>query len=130
MALFRNYRTIETKLKTLQLVCKQKFNCFFIVSQLFYRFRVWCFSTCSGNTAHPDVNQAPIEVNNTIEEVDHFVYLGAVSINNYDDSKEIKRRLCIARSAMVSRPIFEKIEQFQSDQDKTATIFSLLDCFL
>ena len=31
-----------------------------------------------------------------------IVYLGSLITDNYDDTKEIKRRLCIARNAMVS----------------------------
>ena len=40
--------------------------------------------------------------NETIENVKEFVLLGTLITNNYDDTKEIRRRLCIARSAMVS----------------------------
>ena len=31
-----------------------------------------------------------------------FVYLGAMITENYDDSKEIKRRITIAKNAMIS----------------------------
>ena len=37
-----------------------------------------------------------------IENVVNYVYLGSMFTNNHDDSKEIRRRLCIARNAMVS----------------------------
>ena len=43
-----------------------------------------------------------IQVNGeNIENVVNIVYLGSMFTNNHDDSKEIKRRLCIARNAMV-----------------------------
>ena len=32
-----------------------------------------------------------------IESLEHFVYLGAMITENYDDSKEIKRRIAIAK---------------------------------
>ena len=37
-----------------------------------------------------------------IENVKNFVYLGAMITENHDDSKEIKRRIAIAKSAMIS----------------------------
>ena len=37
-----------------------------------------------------------------IENVKELVYLGSLITNNYDDSKEIRRRLCIAKIAMIS----------------------------
>ena len=40
--------------------------------------------------------------NENIENVREIVYLGSLITDNYDDTKEIKRRLCIARNAMVS----------------------------
>ena len=44
-----------------------------------------------------------VQVNGeNIENVVNIVYLGSMFTNNHDDSKEIKRRLCIARNAMVS----------------------------
>ena len=36
-----------------------------------------------------------------IENVKHFVYLGGMITENYDDSKEIKRRITIAKNAMI-----------------------------
>ena len=39
--------------------------------------------------------------NEKIENVREIVYLGSSIMDNYDDTKEIKRRLCIARNAMV-----------------------------
>ena len=44
-----------------------------------------------------------ITVNNKrIESVKEFIYLGSLITNNCDDTKEIKRRLCIAKIAMIS----------------------------
>ena len=43
-----------------------------------------------------------IDNNELSENVKEFVHLGTLITNNYDDTKEIRRRLCIARSAMVS----------------------------
>ena len=37
-----------------------------------------------------------------IENVKNFVYLGAMITENYDDSKEIKRRIAITKIAMIS----------------------------
>ena len=37
-----------------------------------------------------------------IENVKNFVYLGAMITENYDDSKEIKRRIAIVKNAMIS----------------------------
>ena len=37
-----------------------------------------------------------------IENVKNFVYLGAMITENYDDSKEIKRRIAIAKNVMIS----------------------------
>ena len=37
-----------------------------------------------------------------IENVKNFVYLGAMITENYDDSKGIKRRIAIAKNAMIS----------------------------
>ena len=37
-----------------------------------------------------------------IENVKKFTYLGAVSTNRYDDTPEIKRRIAIAKNAVVS----------------------------
>ena len=34
--------------------------------------------------------------------MNNFVYLGAMSTENYDDSKEIKRHVAIAKNAMIS----------------------------
>ncbi|XP_063614289.1 uncharacterized protein LOC134787463 [Penaeus indicus] len=49
------------------------------------------------------VKQACVKVNDeTIENVSSFVYLGALFKDNYDDSKEVKRRLATAKNAMVS----------------------------
>ena len=44
-----------------------------------------------------------ITVNNRrIENVKEFIYLGSLITNNCDDTKEIRRRLCIAKTAMIS----------------------------
>ena len=40
--------------------------------------------------------------NENIENVREIVYLGSLILDNYDDTKEIRRILCIARNAMVS----------------------------
>ena len=37
-----------------------------------------------------------------IENLKNFVYLGAMITENYDNSKEIKRRITIAKHAMIS----------------------------
>ena len=37
-----------------------------------------------------------------IENVKNFVYLGAMITENYDDSKEIKRCIAIAKNGMIS----------------------------
>ena len=37
-----------------------------------------------------------------IENVKHFVYLGAMITENYDDSIETKRRIVIAKNAVMS----------------------------
>ena len=37
-----------------------------------------------------------------IENMKNFVYLGAMITENYDDSKEIKRRIAIAKNAIIS----------------------------
>ena len=49
-----------------------------------------------------DADHIIVNNNEIIENVKEFVYLGALITNNYDDTKEIRRRLCIARSVMVS----------------------------
>ena len=49
-----------------------------------------------------DADHIIVNNNKIIENVKEFVYLGTLITNNYDDTKEIRRRLCIARSAMVS----------------------------
>ena len=49
-----------------------------------------------------DADHTIVNNNEIIENVKEFVYLGMLITNNYDDTKEICRRLCIARSAMVS----------------------------
>ena len=46
-----------------------------------------------------------ITVNNKrLENVKEFIYLGSLITNNCDDTKEIRRRLCIAKTAMISLP--------------------------
>ncbi|XP_063591867.1 uncharacterized protein LOC134768956 [Penaeus indicus] len=48
-------------------------------------------------------NKDNIKVNgNNIENLDNFIYLGAMFTNNYNGSNEIKRRLTLARNAMIS----------------------------
>ena len=37
-----------------------------------------------------------------IENVKEFIYLDSLITNNFDDTKEIRRRLCIAKTAMIS----------------------------
>ena len=49
-----------------------------------------------------DADHIIVNNNEIIENVKEFVYLGTLITNNYDDNKEIRRRLYIARSAMVS----------------------------
>ena len=49
-----------------------------------------------------DADHIIVNNNEIIENVKYFVYLGTLINNNYDDTKEIRRRLCIARSAIVS----------------------------
>ena len=49
-----------------------------------------------------DADHIIVNNNEIIENVKEFVYLGTLITNNYDDTKKIRRRLCIARSAMVS----------------------------
>ena len=47
--------------------------------------------------------QDNISVNEqNVESMKSFVYLGAVITESYDDSKEIKRRVTIAKNAMIS----------------------------
>ena len=44
-----------------------------------------------------------ITVNNKrVENVKEFIYLGSLITNNCDDTKEIRRRLCITKTAMIS----------------------------
>ena len=64
--------------------------------------------------------QSNISVNGQdIENVKDFVYLGAMITENYDDSKGIKRRITIAKNAMISLvKIFGKTDQFQLLQRK------------
>ena len=38
----------------------------------------------------------------TVEVVKEFKYLGALITNNYDDTKEIRRRIAIAKNATIS----------------------------
>jgi len=40
--------------------------------------------------------------------VKNFVYLGAMITENYDDSKEIKRRIAITKNAMIALEYFWK----------------------
>ena len=54
------------------------------------------------NQTAKDADHITVSNNEIIENVKEFVYLGTLITNNYDDTKEIRRRLCIARSAMVS----------------------------
>ena len=54
------------------------------------------------NNLNGEAEHIIIDNNERIENVDEFVYLGALITNDYDDTKEIRRRLCIARNAMVS----------------------------
>ena len=50
-----------------------------------------------------DADHIIVNNNEIIENVKEFVYLGTLITNNdTNDTKEIRRRLCIARSAMVS----------------------------
>jgi len=42
------------------------------------------------------------------ENVKNFVYLGAMITENYDDSKEIKRRIAITKNAMIALEYFWK----------------------
>ena len=49
-----------------------------------------------------DADHSTVNKNELIENVKEFVYLGALIANNYDDTKEIRQQLCIARGAMVS----------------------------
>ena len=51
------------------------------------------------NNLNGEAEHIIIGNNERIENVDKFVYLGALITNNYDDTKEIRRRLCIARNA-------------------------------
>ena len=54
------------------------------------------------NNLNGEAEQIIVDNNERIENVDEFVYLGALITNNYDDTKEIRRRSCIARNVMVS----------------------------
>ena len=54
------------------------------------------------NQTAKDADHTTVSNNEIIENVKEFVYLGTLITNNYDDTKEICRRLCIARSAVVS----------------------------
>ena len=54
------------------------------------------------NQTAKDADHITVSNNEIIENVKEFIYLGTLITNNYDDTKEIHRRLCIARSAMVS----------------------------
>ena len=56
----------------------------------------------SKNNLNGEAEHIIVDNNERIENVDEFVYLRALITNNYDDTKEIRRRLCIARNAMVS----------------------------
>ena len=49
-----------------------------------------------------DAHHIIVNNNEIIENLKEFVYLGTLITSNYDDTKEIRRRLCIARSTMVS----------------------------
>ena len=40
--------------------------------------------------------------NERVENVKEFIYLGSLITNNCDDTKEIRRRLCITKTAMIS----------------------------
>ena len=53
------------------------------------------------NQTAKDADHITVSNNEIIENVKEFVYLGTLITNNYYDTKEIRRRLCIARSAMV-----------------------------
>ena len=55
------------------------------------------------NFVAPSLEMRDLAVNGeVIETVDNFIYLGANFTNDCNDSKEIRRRLAIARSAVVS----------------------------
>ena len=54
------------------------------------------------NLTAKDADHITVSNNEIIENVKEFIYLGTLITNTYDDTKEIRRRLCIARSAMVS----------------------------
>ena len=72
-----------------------------------------------------------IQVNGeNIENVVNFVYFGSMFTNKHDDSKEIRRRLCIARNAMVSPHQHLERKAISKETKKTTSIFSLLDCHL
>ena len=71
-----------------------------------------------------------IQVNGENIENVNFVYLGSMFTNNHDDSKEIRRRLCIARNAMVSLINIWKDKAISKETKKTTSIFSLLNCHL
>ena len=49
-----------------------------------------------------DADHITVNNNDIIENVKEIVYFGTLITNNYDDTKEIRRRLCIARGVMVS----------------------------
>ena len=59
-----------------------------------------------------------------IENVKEFIYLGSLITNNCDDTKEIRRRLCIAKTAMIS------LTQIWKDKGiSTGTKITLVTCF-
>ena len=74
--------------------------------------------------------QSDISVNGqAIENVKDFVYLGAMITENYEDSKEIKRHITIAKNAMISLVKIWKDRAISSTTKKrllTSLVFTLV----
>ena len=60
-----------------------------------------------------------------IENAKSFAYLGAMIAENYDDSKEIKRRIAIAKNAMISLVNVWTDGNFNYHEEKTFKILGL-----
>ena len=78
-----------------------------------------------------DADHIKVDNNEIIENVKEFVYLGTLITNNYDDTKEIHRRLCIARSAMVSLTTIWKDKSIICSTKKRlllTLVFSIASC--
>ena len=56
----------------------------------------------SRNEAENDNQHIMLNNIQSIETVNNFIYLGSMITNDYDDSSEIRRRLSLAKSAMIS----------------------------